>query len=309
VKQIGMHIHSFSLRYQFRYRDDFDVFSFIDLAVSEGFTGVNISANGPGYRDLGGTMPEHFARVKKAVQSSGLRCELDTSDTNPENMERMIAVAQAIGADYLRTYTRYPGDNPDLIEQTIADLRAIASLAEQSGVCVVLENHEDFLGPQIVEIVNSVNHPAIRALYDFGNAQMVGEDPHAALDAMMPHVSVVHVKDHVMIEHGGTVWVQGVPMGQGRLPIMDLTDRLYDGGLRRFCFENVWAYRAPIVCAQDDLPTTPSFALGADTPYLWGDDLDRDVALAGEMDAFHQGWNWMKQALGTGGYEIVSHET
>lgn len=309
MKHIGLHIHSFSLRYQFRYRDDFDVFSFIDLAADEGFTGVNISANGAEYRDLSGTTADHFARVKEAVLDRGLRCELDTSDTRPENMEKMIGVAQAIGADHLRTYTRYSGDMPDLIERTVEDLRAVASLAEQSGVRVVLENHEDFCGPQIVEILNTVDHPAIGALYDYGNAQMVGEDPYIALNAMLPFVSVAHVKDHVMLEHNGEVWVQGVPMGQGRLPIMGLTDRLYDGGLRRFCFENVWSYRAPIVCARDALPDTPCFLLDAKTPYLWGDDLDRDTALGGELAAFHQGWNWMKRALTESDYEIPNRET
>lgn len=51
---ISIHIHSFSLRFQFRYRDDFDVFKFIEFADREGFSGINVSANGPGYRDLGG---------------------------------------------------------------------------------------------------------------------------------------------------------------------------------------------------------------------------------------------------------------
>ncbi len=306
MKSVGMHIHSFSLRYQFRYRDDFDVFSFITLAADEGFTGVNISANGPGYRDLGGTSAAHFARVRDAVRDHGLVCELDTSDTRPGHMEQMIRVAHAIGADRLRTYTRYPVDRPDLIAQTIHDLQTVAQLAEQSGVIVVLENHEDFTGPQMAGIVETVDHPAIRLLYDYGNAQMVGEDPHAALDSMLPHVAVVHVKDHVMIEHGGETWVQGVTMGQGRLPIMDLTDRLYDGGLRRFCFENVWSYRAPLLCDPSQLPHTPCFEIDAKTPYLWGDDLPPAAALVDEMTAFRDGWDWMKQSLAHGGYAITS---
>ena len=62
-KPIAIHIHSFSLRFQFKYRDDFDVFSFIEFAQQQGFTGVNISANGPGYRDLSGTTEAHFKAV------------------------------------------------------------------------------------------------------------------------------------------------------------------------------------------------------------------------------------------------------
>ena len=32
MKSIEMHIHSFSLRFQFKYRSDFDVFAYIALA-------------------------------------------------------------------------------------------------------------------------------------------------------------------------------------------------------------------------------------------------------------------------------------
>lgn len=67
-------------------------------------------------------------------------------------------------------------------------------------------------------------------------------------DAVLQHVHSVHVKDHVMIlpEHAGRLTVAGVPMGDGALPIARLTQRLLAQGLRRFTFENVWAYSAPI---------------------------------------------------------------
>jgi 3-oxoisoapionate decarboxylase len=37
-----------------------------------------------------------------------------------------------------------------------------------------------------------------------------------------------------------------VPVGDGFLPLCELTHRLLSKGLRRFTFENVWAYSAPI---------------------------------------------------------------
>ncbi|HEY4332248.1 MAG TPA: hypothetical protein VGM78_06755, partial [Ilumatobacteraceae bacterium] len=97
-----MHIHSFSMRFHLSRLDGFDVFRYIDFARDEGFTGVNVSANGPGYRDLGGTTPKHFAAVRDHVRDSGLRLELDTSDTRAENLDRMLDVAAACGADTLR---------------------------------------------------------------------------------------------------------------------------------------------------------------------------------------------------------------
>ena len=83
MKQIGLHVHSFSMRYHLRYREitGYDVFSYIDEMAGLGFTGVNVSANGAGLRDLCGTTTEHLARVRTAVTEGGLRLELDKLET------------------------------------------------------------------------------------------------------------------------------------------------------------------------------------------------------------------------------------
>ncbi|MEM7343980.1 MAG: TIM barrel protein, partial [Chloroflexota bacterium] len=181
MKMIEMHIHSFSLRYHFQYKPNFDVFRFIELAAEEGFTGVNISANGPGYRDLGGTTASHFEQIRQTLSEYDMNCEIDTSDTRVDNLQTMLVVTEAVGANQLRVYTKYTGSLDELIAWTIRDLSAIAPLAEEKGITIVLENHEDFQGETIHHILSEVNHPCIRALYDYGNSQMVGEDPLVAL--------------------------------------------------------------------------------------------------------------------------------
>jgi hypothetical protein len=136
-----------------------------------------------------------------------------------------------------------------MMAATIADLRRAMPAATDAQVTLVLENHEDFTGPELAQILRAVDHPRLRVLYDYGNAQMVLEDPEAALSAVLEYVDSVHIKDHVMIapaDAGGQLLVAGVPMGEGFLPIRALTERLLQAGLRRFCFENVWAYSAPI---------------------------------------------------------------
>ena len=42
----------------------------LDDMAARGCTGVNVSANGPGLRDLCGDTPDHFARVRDAVCST-----------------------------------------------------------------------------------------------------------------------------------------------------------------------------------------------------------------------------------------------
>jgi sugar phosphate isomerase/epimerase len=77
-------------------------------------------------------------------------------------------------------------------------------------VLVVLENHEDFTGPVLARDPRRGGHPWVRALYDYGNSQMVGEDPIDALEAMAPFVRRVHAKDHVLVHSPDGPMVQGV---------------------------------------------------------------------------------------------------
>ncbi len=306
MKQIGLHVHSFSLRYHLRYRHitGYDVFAYIDEMAGLGFTGVNVSANGAGLRDLCGTTTAHLAGVRAAVTERGLRLELDTSDTREESMVRMLEVAAACGADTLRTYTKYAAPLADLIAWTVRDLRAVAQVAADLGVLVVLENHEDFTGPVLAEILGAVDHPSVRALYDYGNSQMVGEDPLDALAAMAPFIARVHAKDHVLLRGPEGPVVQGVPFGSGRLPVGETTDRLYAAGVRRFCFENVWSYVAPLKCAVGELPETPCFQWGDPARYLVGDALPPEQAIREERQAFEEGLAACRQMLDTRGYEV-----
>jgi sugar phosphate isomerase/epimerase len=308
MKRISLHVHSFGMRFHLRYRAEtgYDVFAYMNEMAARGFTGVNVSANGPGFRDLCGTTDEHFAAVRAGAERLGLRLELDTSDTRVDHMTRMIGVAAACGADTLRTYTKYDAPLADVVQWTIRDLRAVAEVAERAGVLVVLENHEDFTGPVLAHILGAVDHPSIRALYDYGNSQMVGEEPFAALDAMAPFIARVHAKDHVLLQGPDGPVVQGVPFGAGNLDVLGTTDRLYAAGVRRFCYENVWAYRAPVQCHLDQLPTTAAFTWSDPARYLHGDALEPQEAVRDERLAFDQGWQAFQSMLTAGGYEVAA---
>ncbi|HEX9446772.1 MAG TPA: TIM barrel protein, partial [Dongiaceae bacterium] len=175
---------SYSYRYHYLYQPGFDVFQFLDIAASDGFTGVSINANGPNYRQLSGTDPHHFQAVKQRLRARDLRCDLETSDTAPAHMETMLRVGQHVGAEQLRTYMRHDGHVGETIERTIRDLRIVAGLAEQAGIRVLLENHEDFTGPELATILAAVDNPWIAALYDYGNSMMLGEQPLTALSSI-----------------------------------------------------------------------------------------------------------------------------
>ena len=249
-------IHSFSLWHHFVHKPGFDAIAFADLACSMGFQGISLSLNDANYRHLGGRDNERMDRLRAYLSNHGMSLEVDTSGTAPAHMSEMLNVANRMGATSLRTYPRHGGTVREMMQNTADDLAAVTQQANRLGVTIVLENHEDFTGPELSEIVEQVNHPNLKILYDYGNSQMVLEDPIAALNAVLPHVYSVHFKDHVMLrcKDAGRLTVAGVPVGEGFLPLAELTRRLLDQGLRRFTFENVWAYSAQIRDGRTPLP-------------------------------------------------------
>ncbi|MDP6969468.1 MAG: sugar phosphate isomerase/epimerase family protein [Gammaproteobacteria bacterium] len=305
MKTVACHIHSYSLHNHFIHLPEYDVFRFIDHARELGFTGVNISANGPGYRNLGGTTGQHFAKVKQYLQAHNMACELDTSDTSVGHMTGLLHVAQAIGADTLRVYTRYQGKISEVMQWTIRDLQALAPVAEDLSVQIVLENHEDFTGSQIATILDTVDSPWVKALYDYGNSQNVAEDPLSALQAMAPHITRIHMKDHIVIKHADKYWTQGVAIGKGTLPFAELTRRLLAQGLTRLCFENSWGYVAPISDTHGPLPKSTCFTVFAQAPMV-ALQLPPDQAVAGEAQALVDGIEYLRQVCAHLGYQVLA---
>jgi hypothetical protein len=150
---------------------------------------------------------------------------------------------------------------------------------------------------------------------------MVLEDPTACLDALLPHVLTMHLKDHLMLrpEHSpdGLLSVRGVPIGQGALPVVELTRRLVAAGHRRIVFESVWAYRAPVRRRADDArpvqlgegafrfaePPFDNELVIPDAPALAERQPER--LLAAEERAVAEGLAWLRQAFAAEGWRIV----
>jgi len=186
-----------------------------------------------------------------------------------------------------------------VLQQTLADLRVAAERASLTGVRIVVEDHEHLRGQALAEMVRLVDSDHVRALFDYGSAQMLGEDPVVALQDVLPVVDAVRVKDRLLVSHAGQLHVQGVAVGDGTLPIEELTRRLYAEGLRQFCLENDWSYVAPLTKSAADLPDVPGFAVHDDHPLIDGEELDPAAAMDGERDALQRGWHWFDSLLTT----------
>lgn len=320
--ELDLALHSYSFVHNFQHRAGYSVFDFIDRAVDLGFTGVNINLNRPDWRHLTGRSPEHAMRVRRYLKERGLSLEIDTSGTDPDHLRPLLHLAKALGARNLRTYTRHHGTLAEVAAKTTADLKRAAVDAKNAGVELVLENHEEFSGPELARIIDAVSSPWLKVLYDYGNSQMVLEDPGACLDALLPHVRTLHLKDHLMLaaedSPDGKLSVLGVAMGDGALPIVELSQRLIAGGQRRIVFESVWSYRAPVV-RQAETPLAVKLGEGTfrfARPPFDGVKLLPDAAALAKSDparlcqledeAVTRGLTWLKAAFAKAGWAIKS---
>jgi sugar phosphate isomerase/epimerase len=247
MTELNLFLQSYCYRHHYLHEPGYDVFAFLDRAAADGYTGVSININGPNYRQLSGMSKDHIRQVRSKLEANRLRCDMETSGTDEPHLKTMLEVCEGLGVEQMRTYMRHAGSPRETVARTIADLRHAAPMFKAAGVALLLENHEDFTGAEMAEIMRGVDMEPVAALFDYGNSMMVGEQPETALEAMLPFIRSVHLKDHACRRLAdGTVEILGVPIGSGVLPIADLTRKLVANGLDRILLSNVWAYQCPV---------------------------------------------------------------
>ncbi len=152
-----------------------------------------------------------------------------------DHLRRHLDLAADLGAQFVRTYVGKlpPGRSAAQALPAIAEcLRAAAEHAAPMGLIVAAESHDDYVrSAALAEVIQAVAHPALRAVWDFGNAFETGEDPAEGLRLLVPHLGYVHVKDGV---RNGAEW-RLTRLGEGDIPlgvvIRGLVAAGYRGGL------------------------------------------------------------------------------
>ena len=169
--------------------------------------------------------PARANRLRRELGERGLAClslSAHMDLTGPDSVERFhrrLEFARNLGARCVNTIAG-PAARAAEFRQ---NLPAIAERAKDLGVVVALENHGDLLdrGAQILEFIREIDHPAVRANYDTGNAWYYSRgaiDPVEELALLAPVVAHVHVKSPKIVD-GLLRWVA---LGDGVLDVAAL---------------------------------------------------------------------------------------
>lgn len=84
------------------------------------------------------------------------------------------------------------------LDQKIACLKEIAPIAEDAGVRIGVENHQDATSADLVYLCQSVDSPNVGVTLDTGNPLAVAEDPVLFAQTILPYLVHVHLKDYRM---------------------------------------------------------------------------------------------------------------
>jgi sugar phosphate isomerase/epimerase len=126
--------------------------------------------------------------------------------------KKWIDVGAALGSPSIRTHVDGAKDSGPDVDRAADTLSRVAEYAAKKNVVVHLENDNPISEDPffIVQVIEKVNSPWLRALPDFGNSLATHDEDFdlRAMDAMFAHAyGICHVKDGELNEKGQAVHV------------------------------------------------------------------------------------------------------
>ena len=178
-----------------------DVYRLMDLANLNGLSGVEIPS--PEYTR--GMSEEVLARVRTYAEERDLYFVLDGGVVDVRGIRGLIDTATALGARTVRVTASsiLCGDRsaiaerwPRYIEELVDRLRAVRNTAEEAGVSIAVENHQDLTSGEMADLCSAVGGENIGTTLDSMNSLAVVEDPLEYARRLGPLIKHVHLKDY-----------------------------------------------------------------------------------------------------------------
>jgi sugar phosphate isomerase/epimerase len=207
--------------------------AFVELVHSFGASGCQMDLSQIASRER----PE-LKRVRAALEHRGLFVELSVPARSLEDQDafsRCASVARELGATRLRVALlsgrRYEDfhrmeDWRSFVERWQRALPRAATWLERERLQAGIENHKDYLGTELAEMLRSVGSAHLGACVDFGNNLALLEDPLVTIEALAPYAVTTHLKDMAVRPCEGGFELSEVPLGKGILPIPRIVETL-----------------------------------------------------------------------------------
>lgn len=156
---------------------------------------------------------------------------------NQELMRKLLVLAEAMGARYIRTFAgKIPdGADRDQITAKVAlALKPLAAEAARRKLTIGLETHDDWCsGERVMQVVKTVgSKKGFGVIYDIFNAFHSGIEPwHVTYRKVREHICYCHFKDGYTVAEGKHSYVL---VGAGDLPVRQVVQRFKRDGYKGF---------------------------------------------------------------------------
>ncbi len=166
-----------------------------------------------------------ISTVADYAQQRGLFITLAAGGYDPAKLAEAIELATRLKAATVRTViggAKIGGDRRPLtgrwqsfLQEVLEKLRAATRVAEQAGVNLAVENHQDLASEELLWLCESIHSPHFGLTLDTGNPLATAEEPLDFARRVAPYLKNVHLKDYwIYLSEEGYRLVRS-PLGQG----------------------------------------------------------------------------------------------
>ena len=197
-------------------RPAFTAYDLIDQAMTFGLAGIEIPAT------LLTNRPEDIGEHARA---RNLFITVDTGGVDPDALSQVFDLAARAGSPTVRTVVggaKLGGDRRDMagrwqtfLAHVLASLTTATKAAEQAGVTLAVENHQDLASEELLMLCETIDSPHFGITLDTGNPLGTGEEPIDYFRRVAPHVKNVHLKDYRIWTTDAGYRLVRCPLGQG----------------------------------------------------------------------------------------------
>ena len=196
--------------------------------------------------------PDQLERAKQMLDQAGIKVSSIGSpigkilvdedfDEHLEAMRHAVEVAKFFGAPYIRLFSFFipEGSDPDSHrDEVLRRMKAIAEVAEGSGVTLLHENEKDIYGDspeRVVDLITEMDSPHYRGIFDPANYVQCGAKPFdEAYPLVKDFTHYLHVKDASATEFDANGHSKVVPAGHGDGQFPELIAALKADGYEGF---------------------------------------------------------------------------
>jgi len=205
---------------------DADLAHALDVMAEYGVRGAEL--RGLWDKNIADAPPEYWHRAKALLDARGMhavgiaspfyKCEMPGVTVEGEAgplhsasarglgeqialLEHCFRAAEFFGTNLVRVFSFWKRGTltPEIEEQIVDAFAEPAAMATRAGMVLGIENeHACYLGTgaQTARVLEEINSPHVRAIWDPGNAFMDGEQPFpTGYEAIKDFITHVHVKD------------------------------------------------------------------------------------------------------------------